>query len=290
MILTPRPRWLVPVVLLLPATVAIGFFSFGGYATLLQQSFQTYIPGRITSEPNVFTFNNYLDYFVTTSVYLGFIITSLKLAGISTAIAGVLAYPLAYKIARTNSSRARKLLLTILVTFFFTNSMVKVFALLIVFGDNGLINSILKAMDLGPIRWLGSESAVIFGLVYFLIATSTLALIGPIKNIDPSLEDAAHNLGATKLQTFVRVTLPLSMPGVLSAALLSYALGVSAFIIPSFLGKGTVMMMANVIYARFSSTFNFPAGSAMSIVLLATTLFIAYGLTSILSTRIKGFS
>ncbi len=261
----------------------------GGVATLFEQSFQTYVPGTITSEPYVFTFNNYLQYFVTTHVYVGIILGSLELSGIATAIALLLGYPLAYKIARTTSSRIRKFLLAILVTVFFTSSMVKVFALLIVFGDNGLINSIFTFAGLGSVRWLGTDRAVIFGLVYFLVGMVAFALIGPIKNIDPSLEEAALNLGATKLRTFIRVTLPLSMPGILAATLLSYSLGVSAFIIPAFLGRGIILMMSNVIYTSFSETFNFPAGSAMSIVLLATTVFVAYGLSRILSSRIRGF-
>lgn len=275
-------KWSVVVLLILPAVFFMAIFA-GALLTIVVQSFQTYTPGRIVQEPYVFTLENYRQYFAVGGPYLGFLLDTLRISAVATALSVILAYPLAYKISRTASPKIRKTLLIVLVASFFTSTMVKVFSIMMFLGDNGVLNSLLKIAGLEPIRFLGSEAAVVIGLIYTLFALAALALIGPIGNVSPTLEDAALNLGASRIQTFFKVTLPLSMPGIVAATLLTYALAVSSFIIPLFLGRGSVTMMSVIIYRRFSDSFNYPGGSAMSVIVLVTTLSIAYGLTRILS-------
>jgi putative spermidine/putrescine transport system permease protein len=136
---------------------------------------------------------------------------------------------------------------------------------------------------------LGTDLAVAIGLVYFLFPIATMALVGPINNVDQTLEQAAANLGAANTKAFFDITLPLSMPGIIASTLLTYALAVSSFIAPMFLGSGIAPMMSNIIYLRYSETFNYPGGSALAVVLLVTSLSIAYGLNKVLTKRLKGF-
>lgn len=275
------------ILLLLPVGVVMLFFFLGGIAILVVQSFQIYVPGRIIQISNELTLENYVEYFGRTAVYYGFLWDTLRLSGIAVAISVLIAYPLAYKIVRTKSVMIKKILLTAIVTSFFLNGIVKVYSWVVVLGDTGLVNSAARFIGLHGTRLLGTDSAVIIGLVYFLSPIAAMALIGPIKNVDPSLEESSMNLGADLTKTFFRVTLPLSMPGIIAATLLTYALGVSAFMIPAFLGRGIVLFMSNIVYNRFSDTFNYPGGAALGVVLLAITILIAYGVNKIMTTRLK---
>lgn len=270
-----------------PICLVMFLFYGGALLALVVQSFRMYLPGSLELGP--LTFENYLEYFGQTFVYYGFLWDTLKIAGVATIISVVMGYPLAYKIIRTKSLLIKKTLLATLVTAFFVNGIVKIYAWIVVLGNSGLVNSILKLAGRSEIRFLGTEGAVVIGLVYFLSPVAAIALIGPIKNVDMTLEEASMNLGASKTRTFLNVTLPLSMPGIVAATLLAYALGVSAFLIPMFLGSGLINFMSNIIYARYSETFNFPGGSALAVVLLVTTLVIAYGINGVLTKRLKGF-
>ena len=278
-----------PILFLAPAFLIFVFFYAGALIMLFVQSLQTYTPGRIVQVSQSFSFANYIIYWGRNLVYYGFLWDSLRIGGIATVISVLIAYPLAHKISRTERALVKKTLLTVLVATFFINSIVKVYSWVIMQGDAGLINEILTALGYSKVRFLGTDEAVIIGLIYFLFPIATMALIGPIKNVDSTLEQAAGNLGATNTQVFFDVTLPLSMPGTIAATLLCYALAVSAFIIPMFLGSGIVLMMSNIIFSRYSESFNYPGGAALAMVFLATILFIAFGINRLLTKRLKGF-
>jgi putative spermidine/putrescine transport system permease protein len=274
--------------LLVPAGLVM-FPFLGALVMLIVESFQTYIHGGIIQVSYSFTLENYVTYFGKTFVYYGFLWDTIRLAGIAVVISVLMAYPMAYKIIRSKSKMVKKILLTTTIALFFVSTTTKVYSWVVILGDAGVVNSIMMFLGFHQTRYLGSDAAIIIGLIYFLIPIATLALIGPIKNVDPLLEQGAMNLGATMTKTFLRITLPLSMPGIIASTLLVYAIGVSSFIIPAFLGRGLVFMMANVIYKRFSETFNYPGGAALSVVLVGTTLFMAYGIGAIMMKKMRGF-
>jgi ABC-type spermidine/putrescine transport system permease subunit I len=153
---------------------------------------------------------------------------------------------------------------------------IRAYAWAIVLSRYGLLNTIMSALGLSQLDLIYNEEAVILGLTHFLLPFAILILVGPIKSVDPSLEEAAKSLGANEIQTFLKVTLPLTMPGIVSALLICYALGVSAFVIPMVLGGGKINMLANLIYDRYVESFNPYFASSMSMILFLVALSIAY--------------
>ena len=124
----------------------------------------------------------------------------------------------------------------------------------------GLVNLGLTALGIlkKPVRFLYNWKGVIICLVYFVIPYAAFSLIGPIRNVPRTLEEAAVNMGASRLTVFLRVVLPLTLPGIVEAASLTYSLALSAFLFPMMLGGGKVKMMSNVIYETIYVTFDFP--------------------------------
>ncbi|GAH87861.1 unnamed protein product, partial [marine sediment metagenome] len=195
-----------------------------------------------------FTLDNYMT-FLTSSRYLRVLYRTVKIALIATVFALVMGYPISYKIARTRSSLERKICVSIVLTSFLSSILVRLFSWRIILGRTGLINQVLDLLGFSGLHsFLRTETAVTTGLVSFLVPFVVLALVGVIDKIDPELEKAAKCLGANEITTFFKVTLPLSMPGILAASLLSYCLGMSAFIIPLMLGGDVIKLLANVIY------------------------------------------
>jgi putative spermidine/putrescine transport system permease protein len=121
-----------------------------------------------------------------------------------------------------------------------------------------------------------NENGVVLGLMLYCIPFVILTLLGPIKNIDPSFEEAAMGLGATELKAFLKITLPLSIPGIISAILLAYTLSISAFAIPIIMGGGKVWVMGNLIYTKFLESPNFPLGAAIAGICLLFALTTTY--------------
>jgi len=117
---------------------------------------------------------------------------------------------------------------------------------------------------------------IMLGLLHYVVPMSALVLIGTIQNVNPRLVEAAQALGAAKWKSHLKVTIPLSARGLLSAFLISFTLSISAFVIPMILGKGRVLFISNLIYNRFSEIANYPSGAAISIVLFAVALVIVY--------------
>jgi spermidine/putrescine transport system permease protein len=155
---------------------------------------------------------------------------------------------------------------------FFVSSLVRLYGWLGILARGGPLNGLLSALGLAgqPISFLFTPTAVIIGLADFGIPYAVLTLIGSINNLDPSLEQASQNLGATRWQTFLRVTLPLTFPGLLAALILTFALNVSAVLTPIVLGGSRVPTMATQIYTSMVQTLNYPFASAAVVILLVT--------------------
>jgi len=252
-------------VLLLPALlITVGLFVCS-LAPTFAFSFDTFVPPA--SMRRIFTLENYAAF--SHPVYLGYILVTARISVVSTVIAMFLGYPLAYTIARAKSERARRALLFAVTTMFFVHTIVRAYAWVAVLGRNGPLNSLLQAMGVGPLRLLSTEFAVTVGTIHWLLPFAVMTLIGPIQSVDPALEDASRNLGATPLKTFTSVTLPLTFPGVAAASLLSLTLGFGMFVTPMILGGGLVTMLAKFIYEETLFSNNYPLGSAATVILLA---------------------
>jgi putative spermidine/putrescine transport system permease protein len=198
------------------------------------------------------------------AVFLGLAVTLLTL---------VIGYPLAYYLARTRS-RWRHWL-TILVVFpLLLNLVVRTFGWMTLLANRGVIN--LTLMDMGwteaPIRLMFNFTGLVIGLTHIFLPFMVLVLIAAIQNIDRDLEDAARVLGANWGTSFVKVTLPLSLPGILSGSILVFVLTISALVTPRLLGGPTYKVMSTLIYDQFLQLLNWPLGSAMALVLAALVL------------------
>jgi ABC-type spermidine/putrescine transport system permease subunit I len=250
--------------LLLPAlliTVVLFLFSL---APTFAFSVYTFVPPA--SMRPAFVVDNYAAF--THPVYLGYIVTTARIGVVSTIVAIVLAYPLAYTIARTRSARIRQALLFSVIVMFFVHTIVRAYAWIAVLGRTGPLSSLLELLGVGPVRLLSNEFAVTVGTIHWLLPFATMTLIGPIQSVDPALEDASRNLGANELKTFTSVTLPLTFPGIAAASLLSLTLGFGMFVTPMILGGGLVTMLAKFIYDETIFGNNYPLGSAGTIILL----------------------
>lgn len=257
--------------LLAPGTLLIIIFFLLPLSMMFAISFYEHIPGKYMKP--AFNPGNYIN-FLTDSFYLSKVLyLSLELGIISSVLAVVLGYPLAYFLAR-GKRKQRKYLLTLIIAPLWVNVVIRVLGWMIILMDNGILNNTLKAIGLidSPIKFMYSKTGVLIALTQISIPYVVLSLTGVIQAIDPVLEEAAENLGANKIQTFLKVTLPLSMPGVVAGSLLVFALNISSFVIPGLMGGGRVRMIAVMAYEQTMMLGNFPFGAAMGFILLGVTL------------------
>jgi putative spermidine/putrescine transport system permease protein len=239
-------------------------------AFLVPVSFRPYVPGRgigegLTAEHYVrfFTDLYYLEIFGRT-ILLGAIVTTMTL---------IVGYPLAYFLARTKS-RWRSWL-TILVVFpLLLNLVVRTFGWIALLANRGLINETLSAVGLieGPLRLMFNFTGLLIGLTHIFLPFMVLLLVSAIQTIDRSVEEAARVLGASWSETFLKVTLPLSTPGILSGSILVFVLTISALVTPRLLGGPTYKVMSTLIYEQFMSLLNWPRGSAMATILTVVAI------------------
>jgi putative spermidine/putrescine transport system permease protein len=244
--------------LLAPSLVVIGVFA-AALMALLRYSLVEFIPGSL--QTGGLTADNFRA--VLARQYLGAIWDTLLLSAATTLCTLVASYPVAYALARTRSSRARSALLVLTLAPFFSGAIVRTYAWVLVLG-NTLVT--------WPVPLLFTERGVLIGLVHFSMPTMILLLAAALSHIDPVYERAASSLGATPARVFWRVTLPLSMPGVVSGSVLVFAWTLSAFATPELLGGGKVKMIANVVRDLALDSFNWPGGAAFAVVALTVTL------------------
>lgn len=221
-----------------------------------------------------FTLDNYIC-FLTEPSYLRVLYRTIKIAVIATVLSLVIGYPISYIIARSRSPFVRKLCVLTTLISLLSSVLVRLFSWRLILSRTGLINQVLRLLGFSDLHsFLRTESAVTIGLISFLVPFVVLNLAGIIKRIDPDLEAAAKSLGANEVVTFFKITLPLSMPGIVAASLLCYSLGMSAFIIPLMLGGDRAKLIANIIYDQFLFIANFPMGSTGAAILLAISLIV----------------
>ena len=212
-------------------------------------------------------------------LYATILSRSLVLAFQSTTLVILLAYPLSYFVARS-SPRARNTLLFLILVPLWTNFVIRIYAWIMILRGQGVLNSVigwivgLLGGHYAPLDLYPSEGAVLVGMVYEFLPFMILPIYTSLEKIDPSLYEAAADLGANATRTFLRVTLPLSMPGVVAGTILVFIPVMGSFVVSDILGGRQVILVGNLIQNQFLSARNPAFGSASSIILMALTLIV----------------
>lgn len=255
-----------PWILLTPALSAIGLLLFVPLAFIVVYSFWLRLASG-ADQPGFFLDNWHEA--LTDPFYRDILLSTLRIAAITTAACAVLGYPAAYYIARSPGNKA--LLLLLLMLPFWISYIIRTMSWINILGVSGVVNWLL--LNLGivsqPVQMLYNEPTVILGLVHFLLPFMVLNVYVALEGIDVSLEDAACSLGSTRWQAFREVTLPLSLPGLAAGGLLCFVLSAGTYITPLVLGGPTDAMFANLVFEAIITQLNWPLGSALSLMLLA---------------------
>ena len=234
------------------------------YLFVLVISFFRRDPEQIVAA--VFTWQNYKDIF--SPVFLAVCWNSLILALGTTVITLLVAYPFAFFLGRI-PERIRRILLLLMIIPFWTSSLIRTYALIILFKANGIVNNLLLSLKLidEPLAILYTQAAVFVGLVYTLLPFMILPIYSSIQKLDLRLIEAARDLGATTGHIFLRIVLPLTLPGIIAGSTMVFLPALGLFYIPDLLGGARSMLIGNFIKNQFLTTGNWPLGSAASVIL-----------------------
>jgi putrescine transport system permease protein len=205
----------------------------------------------------------------TDRLYLASYLSSLRFAGLATAILLVIGYPIGYGISRF-PPRTRRMLVMAVILPFWTSFLIRIYAWIAILKPAGLLNQALAALHLPPLTLLNTDAGVLIGLVYAYLPFMVLPLYAVLERQDESLIEAACDLGCTPTRAFWRVTFPLSLSGVFAGALLCFIPMVGEFVIPDLLGGSSTLMLGRTIWTEFFADRDWPAASAVAIALLAT--------------------
>ncbi len=212
--------------------------------------------------------DNYI-YIFDDPLYLRVYLNSLKIAALSTIFAVLLGYPIAYAIVRSNPI-TKKLLLFAIILPFWTSFLLRVYAWMGLLADQGSINNLLIFLGIidTPMRLLYTEFAVYIGIVYTYLPFMILPLYANMEKLDNGLNEAAADLGSGPINTFFKITLPLTMPGIIAGSLLVFIPATGEYVIPDLLGGGNVQMIGRQLFNEFARNIDWPVASAVAIVLL----------------------
>lgn len=240
-------------------------------ANIVVYSVLTYSPTKIALP--ILTAANYAK--LWDSYYFELFLRTMKLGLITTAVCAVLGFPVAYALARARSGMA-SLGLFLLVVPLMVSTVIRVFGWMVILGRNGIIDEALGFLGLGQGRIMYTETAVVIGLVNIFLPFMVLPTMAAIERIPFSLEEASTNLGANWLQRLARVVLPLSLPGLVSGALLVYSVSLSAFITPVLMGGARIRVIGSQIYDQVLVSFNWPGASSLALVVVAATMVLVF--------------
>jgi putative spermidine/putrescine transport system permease protein len=249
--------------------VVFGVFA-AAFVLFAEVSLLRFVPGS-TALGGPATLDNYRRV-LTSPLAHDAAINTLALAGLMTLITVVLGYPLTYVLARTPSALVRRAILFGLVVTFLSGGVTRAYAWLVLLGNRGFVNQTLAALGLPTVPLVHNATGVVIGVAHYLLPFFVLALLGTLKNVPPALEEAAKNLGASGWRVFLYVTLPLSLPGLITTASLTFVGALSAFLFPELLGGGRTHMAATIIYERIVTNYNLPEAAAMSALFLLLAL------------------
>lgn len=257
--------------LLAPALVASLVFFIAPLCYLIFESFVHFSP---FGPSEGYTFAHYRR-ILTDPYYIRVIVTTFRLAAVATLFCLVLGYPLAL-LLKAAPARFKGFLIVAVISPLLVSSIVRTFGWMIVLGENGFLNSLLRYLGVtgGFVSrsHLFSEPAVIVGLIHLFIPFMILAIYGSLQKQPKNLVNAARNLGASPFRAFFSVTVPISLPGVVSGTMTVFALSAGAYVTVAVLGGSKIMVLSILSYQQSIGLANWPFGAAIGIVLLIGTL------------------
>ncbi|OEF30171.1 spermidine/putrescine ABC transporter permease PotB [Vibrio rumoiensis] len=213
-----------------------------------------------------FTLSNYTR--LLDPLYAKVMLHSLYMAIVATGLCLLIGYPFAYIVAKM-PAKTRPIMLFLIIVPFWTNSLIRTYGLKIVLGTQGILNKSLMAIGIieHPMRIMYSETAVMIGLVYILLPFMILPLYSALEKLDRTYIEAARDLGANKIQTLIKVTLPLTMPGIIGGCLLVLLPALGMFYVSDLLGGAKNLLIGNVIKSQVLNARDWPFGASTSIAL-----------------------
>ena len=214
--------------------------------------------------------SNYTQFFANES-YRRALVASLEVTIVVTLVSVVLAYPFAWFLAEIVPDRWQRLGLMLAVLPFWTSYVVRSYSWLLVLAENGVINNALVGLGLlgEPVQLANTRFATVTGFVHFFVMLLTLTIFANLKQLSPSYRKAAADLGANGLQTFLYVVLPLTLPGIMVGAFLTFVLAIGDYITPQILGGNNELLMPQLIMMQIGRRGDFPLASALAVILMA---------------------
>lgn len=223
-----------------------------------------------TQEGAGFTLANYTGFFANPS-YWKALVNSLEVTGIVMVVSILLAYPFAWILAEIVPRQFQRLALVLAVLPFWTSYVVRSYSWLLVLAENGIVNRTLMATGLfaDPLQLANTRFATVVGFVHFFVMLLTLTIFANLKQLSPSYHKAAADLGAGPVRTFLHVVLPLTLPGIMVGAFLTFVLAIGDYITPQILGGNNELLMPQLIMMQIGRRGDFPLASALAIILMA---------------------
>ncbi|MEX1206172.1 MAG: ABC transporter permease [Dongiaceae bacterium] len=259
-LLGPGLGWLV-VFLVVPCAVvfAYSFFERGVYGGI----------------DYAFTLENYAR--AVDPLYLSIFLKSARIAALTAVVALLVGYPVAYFIATGAKHRQLPLLILVMLPFW-SNYLIRTYAWIVLLNREGLINRALTGLGWieQPLPLLYNDFAIVVGLLYGYLPFMVLALYSSISRLNPEMREASADLGAPGWRTFLRVTLPLTLPGIGAGSVFVFVLSIGNFITPDLLGGGRSVMVGNLIYDQFLTARDWPFGSSLAFLLIGVMLLLLF--------------
>jgi len=244
----------------------------------------------VTELTGELTFAQYIklfsDYF-----YLNILGRTTLIAAITTAICAVTGYVLAFSLWKA-SPRARAIGTVIVLAPLLVSIVARTYGWMVILGDQGLLNNLLMALGFinRPIQMMYSQGAIIVGLVHVLLPFMVLSILASLERLDPALGEAASTLGASPLTVVRLVFLPLSLPGLVAGIIIVFSLSMSAYVTPALMGGSNANTVTTLIYQQFVIVYNWHFGSALVVLLLATSLVLMVGMIHAVGRWTKAWS
>jgi spermidine/putrescine transport system permease protein len=267
--------------LISPTLLYLALFIIVPLGLVILLSFMTRGPyGNVVYKFNIENYLRLID-----PIYFRVLVDSLAIAAGTTVASILIGYPLAYFIARS-PERQRSLLLFLILIPFWTNFIIRAYAWIMILRSEGLLNNFLIGIHLisAPLDILDTPTAVMIGMLYEFLPFMILPLYTSLEKIEHSQLEAAADLGARPWRAFLRITLPLSVPGMVAGTILTFIPAMGLFVIPDLMGGAKSVLVGNLIRNQFLTARNWPFGAAASMVLLVATLVI-----TLIYTRTTGF-
>ncbi|MCS0500959.1 ABC transporter permease [Ancylobacter mangrovi] len=237
---------------------------------VLQYSVREFIPGSL--DVGGFTLENFVR--INRPIYWLVLLDTFYISLLTAVFSLLLSYPVAFALVRARRDWVRSLLISLSITPLFTGEIVRTLSWMLTLGADGFVNSILRKLSIidMPIQLMYTRFGVVVALVQFSMPVMIILLATAISHVDRDCEKAAANLGASPTAVFWRITLPLTMPGILSGVVVIFAWTMSAFSTPQLIGGGKVLMISNLAYLQGFSVLNMPFAATLSLIALVAAL------------------